>query len=37
MGIVYAMKGDFRSAFASMELATRVAEKDEERALARTG
>jgi hypothetical protein len=37
MGIVYAMKGDFKSAFASMELAMRVAEKDEERALARTG
>jgi len=37
MGIVYAMKGDFRSAFASMDLALRVAETDEERALARTG
>lgn len=37
MGIVYAMKGDFKSAFASMDLAMRVAEKDEERALARTG
>jgi tetratricopeptide (TPR) repeat protein len=37
MGIVYAMKGDFKSAFASMDLAMSVAEKDEERALARTG
>ena len=37
MGIVYAMKGDFKSAFASMDLAMSVAQKDEERALARTG
>jgi tetratricopeptide (TPR) repeat protein len=37
MGIVYAMKGNSKSAFASMDLAMSVAETDEERALASTG
>ena len=37
MGIVYAMKGNFKSAFDSMDLAMGVAGTDEERALACTG
>lgn len=37
IGIVYAMKGDFKSAFASMDLAMTLAETDEEKTLARTG
>ena len=37
MGIVYGMKGDFKSAFASMDLAMALAETDEEKTLACTG
>ena len=37
MGIVCAMKGDFKSAFASLDLAMREAQNDEEKALAKTG
>lgn len=37
IGIVYAMKGDFKSAFVSMDLAMTLAETDEEKTLACTG